>query len=44
MVFTDLVSHACVSGQHAIVNTWIVRRPRMRLPELSPYEVMARST
>jgi hypothetical protein len=43
MVFTDLVSHACVSGQHAIVNTWTVRRPRLRLPELSPYAVMARS-
>lgn len=42
IVFTDLVSHACVHGQHAIVNTWTVRRASLRLPELAPYEVIAR--
>ncbi len=43
MVLTDLVSHACISGQHALVNTWTVARSSLQLPELSPYEVMAGS-
>jgi hypothetical protein len=39
--FTDLVSHACVSGQHALVATWTVPREALSAPELSPYEVMS---
>jgi len=42
LVFTDLVSHACVSGRHALVCTWTVGRSSLRLPELSPYAVMQR--
>jgi hypothetical protein len=42
MVLTDMVSHACVSGRHALVNTWTVPRSSLCLPELSPFEVMAK--
>ena len=43
VVLTDMVSHACISGQHALVNTWTVARESLVLPELAPFEVMARS-
>jgi hypothetical protein len=39
-VLTDMVSHACLSGQHALVDTFIIPRERCRLAELTPYEVM----
>ncbi len=42
-VLTDMVSHAAVSGRHALVNTYTVRRERCRVPALSPYQVMASS-
>ena len=41
MVLTDLVSRACVSDQHALVNTWTVARARLVRPKLSPFAVMA---
>ena len=44
MVFTDQVSHACVCGQHALVNTWTVRRSRPENPDLSPFEILAHAT
>ena len=40
MVFTDTVSHACLSGQHAFVHTSIVRLANCRLPELAPINVL----
>ncbi len=40
MVLTDMVSHACVSGQHALVNTWTVPRESLTLPECAPYAVI----
>ena len=40
MVLTDMVSHACVSGQHALVNTWTVPRASLVLPECAPYAVI----
>ena len=43
MCLTDLVSHACVSGQHALVNTWTVPPSALAHPELSPYAVMTRA-
>jgi hypothetical protein len=40
MVFTDMVSHASVSGQHAFVQTSIVRLANCRKPELAPYNIL----
>lgn len=40
MVFTDMVSHACVTGQHAFIDTFIVPLRNCRLPELSPFHVL----
>ena len=40
MVLTDLVSHACISGQHALVCTWTVPPRAQVRPELSPWAVM----
>lgn len=40
MVFTDTVSHACLSGQYAFVHTSIVRLQSCRLPELAPLNIM----
>lgn len=40
MVFTDTVSHACLSGQFAFVHTSIVRLGSCRLPELAPINVL----
>ena len=39
MVLTDGVSHACVEGQHALVDTFIVPLRNCRLP--SPYALLA---
>lgn len=40
MVLTDMVSHACISGQHALVCTWTVPPRAQVRPELSPWAVM----
>ena len=40
MVLTDQVSHACVEGQHALVDTFVVPLANCRLRELSPYEIL----
>lgn len=39
MVFTDRVSHACLSGQHAFVDTFVVPKNAFRLPELAPWHL-----
>ena len=43
MVFTDGISHSVLTGQHALVTTVLVPLANCRLPELSPYHVLARS-
>jgi hypothetical protein len=40
MVFTDMVSHASLSGQQAFVHTSIVRLASCRKPELAPYNIL----
>jgi len=40
MVFTDTASHASVSGQHALVNTFIVRLAQCRLPAMAPLHIL----
>jgi hypothetical protein len=44
MVFTDQVSHACVSGQHAFVDTFIIPLGNCRFPELSPYHILSQGS
>ena len=40
MVFTDMVSHASLSGQFAFVNTNLIRLASCRLPELAPINIL----
>ncbi len=40
MALTDMVSHASVSGQYALVTTGIVPLANCRLPELAPVNVL----
>lgn len=42
MVFTDTTSHASVSGQHAFVNTFLVRLAACRLPDVAPFSILSR--
>lgn len=42
MVYTDMVSHAVLSGQFALEQTLIVSREAMVTPEKSPYGVLAK--
>jgi hypothetical protein len=43
LVFTDMVSHASLSGQFAFVHTSIVRLGNCRKPELAPYNILRQS-
>jgi hypothetical protein len=40
MVFTDTASHASLSGQHALVNTFIVRLAQCRLQPVAPLNIL----
>ncbi|MFV2031672.1 MAG: Kdo hydroxylase family protein [Gammaproteobacteria bacterium] len=40
MVFTDMVSHASLSGQYAFVHTSIVRTENCRIPDLAPINIL----
>src|SRR5215831_20468768 len=42
MVLTDVVSHACISGQYAFADTFIVPLANCRLREEAPYELLKR--
>lgn len=44
MVYTDMVSHAVLSGQFALEQTLIVSRDVMVMPEKSPYGVLEKLT
>jgi 3-deoxy-D-manno-oct-2-ulosonic acid (Kdo) hydroxylase len=41
MVLTDSVSHACIRGQHALVDTFLVPLGNCRLPAEAPYRILA---
>jgi hypothetical protein len=43
MALTDMVSHASVSGQHALVTTGIVPLANCRFPELAPFNILGGS-
>ena len=40
MVYTDMVSHACLSGQHAFVHTSLVRLENCHLQEMAPINIL----
>ena len=40
MVFTDMVSHASVSGQFALVDTFVVPLRNCRHPEMAPINII----
>lgn len=40
MVFTDSASHASLSGQHALVNTFIVRLAQCRVAPVAPLNIL----
>jgi hypothetical protein len=40
MVFTDMVSHACVSGRHAFIDTFIVPLRNCRFPDHAPFHIL----
>lgn len=40
MVFTDGVSHACISGQHALVDTFVIRLRNCRYAEMTPFHIL----
>jgi hypothetical protein len=41
MVLTDGVSHACIRGQHALADTFLVPLANCRLPAAAPYRILA---
>src|SRR6266849_5293707 len=41
MVLTDGVSHACIRGQHALVDTFLVPLANCRVPAEAPYRILA---
>jgi len=41
MVLTDAVSHACLSGRHALVSTFVLPLANCRHRELAPYYILA---
>jgi hypothetical protein len=40
MVFTDMVSHACVKGRYAFIDTFVIRLRSCRHPELAPIRIL----
>ena len=42
IVFTDTTSHACLSGQFALEQTFIVRRRSLVWPEKAPISILER--
>jgi len=42
IVFTDSASHACLTGQHAMEQTFIIRRNSLTRPEIAPISILER--
>ncbi len=40
IVFTDSASHACLSGQYALEQTFIIRRASLAAPEKAPIAIL----
>lgn len=44
MVYTDMVSHAVLSGRYALEQTFIIAKEAMVTPKKSPYDILAALT
>lgn len=42
LVFADMAGHSCLSGEFAMINTFMVPRKNFRHQEFSPWEVLSR--
>ena len=42
LVFADMAGHSCLSGEFAMINTFMVPRSNFRHKEFSPWEVLSR--
>jgi hypothetical protein len=42
LVFADMAGHSCLSGEFAMINTFMVPRGNFRHQEFSPWEVLSR--
>jgi hypothetical protein len=42
LVFADIAGHSCLSGEFAMINTFMVPRENFRHREFSPWEVLSR--
>jgi len=42
LVFADMAGHACLSGEFAMINTFMIPRQNFRHQEFSPWEVLSR--
>ena len=42
LVFADMAGHSCLSGEFAMINTFMVPRENFRHQEFSPWEVLSR--
>jgi hypothetical protein len=42
LVFADMAGHSCLSGEFAMINTFMVPRQNFRHQEFSPWEVLSR--
>jgi hypothetical protein len=40
MVFTDMVSHACIEGRFAFIDTFVIRLGSCRLPDMAPIHIL----
>ena len=40
MVFTDMVSHACVEGRYAFIDTFVIPLRSCRLPDMAPIQIL----
>lgn len=40
MVFTDMLTHACISGQHAFIDTFIIPLANCRHPRQTPFSLL----
>ena len=42
IVFTDGASHACLSGQFALEQTFLINRASLAFPDLAPISILER--
>jgi hypothetical protein len=40
MVFTDMVSHACIEGRYAFIDTFVIPLRSCRLPDMAPIQIL----